>query len=163
MAEEFDLETLNATFRDFVPHNKALGLKLVSVSTAPAVAVMELPWDERFVGNPQTRVLHGGVITTMLDACSGASVYFKLQAPIPIATLDLRIDYLKPASPGKPVFARAECYQATRNVAFVRATAYQDDEADCIATAAATFMISTRGKSVTEHDAATQVRAKGGG
>jgi len=161
MAESWDLETVKAAFGDWVPHNKALGMELVSISLSPAAAVMKLPWDERLIGNPQTRVLHGGVITTMLDACCGASVHFKLQAPTPIATLDLRIDYLKPAAPEKPVFARAECYHATHNVAFVRALAYQDDEADCVATATATFMIGTRGKPVTEHDAARA--AKGGG
>jgi len=163
MAEELDLETLNAAFRDIVPHNKALGLELVGASHAPAVAVMKMPWDERFVGNPQTRVLHGGVITTMLDACGGASVFFKLMAPTPIATLDLRIDYLKPAAPEKPVFARAECYHASHNVAFVRATAYQDGEDDCVATATATYMLSTKGKSVTEHDAVVMAKAAKGG
>jgi acyl-coenzyme A thioesterase PaaI-like protein len=88
-------------------------------------------------------------VTTLLDATSGACVYMKLKKPIPIATLDLRIDYLKPSQPRRELFARAECFKATRNVAFVRATAYHD-EGDPIATATGTFMLSTKGKSVQE-------------
>jgi acyl-coenzyme A thioesterase PaaI-like protein len=89
------------------------------------------------------------VITSALDSASGAAVGSALAARVegmagwrPIATLDLRIDYMKPAMPGKDLLARAECYKLTRNVAFVRGTAYHDDPADPIATSVATFMLS---------------------
>ncbi|MEW5738673.1 MAG: PaaI family thioesterase [Myxococcota bacterium] len=147
-----DLESINAAFRDFVPHNRALGLEVTGASFEPATATLRLPYDARFAGNPDSGVLHGGVITTLLDACSGASVYFKLQAPTPIATLDLRIDYLKPATPGRDVFARAECFHVTRNVAFVRAVAYHDTPEAPIAVGNATFALSTKGRPVTESD-----------
>ena len=58
-----------------------------------------------------------------------------------IATLDLRIDYQKPATPGLDIKAHAVCYRVTRSIAFVRATAYQDAEDDPVATATACFMI----------------------
>lgn len=145
----FDLETLNTAFRDFVPHNRALGTSIVSATIEPAVIVMRLPYDERFVGNPETGVVHGGVITTALDATSGASVYLKLKAPVPIATLDLRVDFLKPATPRRDIFLRAECFRTTHNVGFVRATAYHV-ESDPIAVSTGTFMISTKGGAVTD-------------
>jgi len=88
-------------------------------------------------------VLHGGVITSMMDACCGAAVFQALSEPLPIATLDLRIDYLKPATPREAVYAQAHCYKVTRNVAFVRGVAYHDSEDDPIASAAGTFMLST--------------------
>ena len=151
-----DLEALRAAFRDFVPHNKALGMELVEATYAPAVAVLRLPWAERLVGNPDTGALHGGVITTLLDATGGAAVFLKLQAPIPIATLDLRIDYLGPGEKGQPVHARAECFHRTHNVAFVRAVAYHQDPAAPIASASATFMISTSGRSVVAAERASR-------
>lgn len=148
-AQTFDIDALNEGFREFIPHNKALGMALTKVTVTPAMAEMLLPWNEALVGNPDTRVLHGGVITTLLDACGGAAVYLHLKTPVPIATLDLRIDFLGPSTPGKDVFARAECIKATRNVAFVRMQCSHDLAGPPLATASATYMLATKGKPVT--------------
>jgi uncharacterized protein (TIGR00369 family) len=126
-----------------VPHNHALGIQVLEVRGGAGVARFLLPWAEHLVGNPETGVLHGGPITALLDATCGAAVFAALTELKPIATLDLRIDYLKPAEARRDVTARAECYKVTRNVAFVRALAFHD-EADPIAAAAGTFMIGTR-------------------
>ena len=125
-----------------VPHNRALGIEFVE-QVDPEV-VFRLPYDPRLVGNPDTGVLHGGAITAMLDAASGAAVFVVLADPVPIATLDLRIDYLRPAEAGRDVMARATCYKMTRNVAFTRAVAYHEDPADPIAHSVGTFMVSTK-------------------
>lgn len=139
------LERLNGAFTALVPHNRALGLRLEDFDREAGRAVMRLPYRSDLVGNPETGVLHGGVITTLLDACSGGAVFVRLWSPEPIATLDLRIDYLKPATPQRDVIAEATCYKTTRNVAFVRAVAHQGDAADPIASAAGTFMLGTKG------------------
>jgi len=145
-----DLEALNTGFREFIPHNKALNLALTRVQVdQPSFCEMVLPWNEALIGNPDTGVLHGGVITTLLDAAGGAAVYLHLRAPTPIATLDLRIDFLGPSTPGLPVYARAECVKATRNVAFVRMVAAHDLSGPPLATASATYMLGTKGKAVT--------------
>lgn len=136
------LAKLNRSFSELVPHNQALGLELIDV--AEAEARFRLPWDEKLVGNPHTGVLHGGAITSMMDACCGAAVFMALPAPAPIATLDLRIDYLKPATPRRAVQAHARCYKVTRHVAFVRGVAYHESEDDPVAAAAGTFMLSTK-------------------
>lgn len=150
MAEEFDrarvLPMLDAGFRRMVPHNDALGLKVLDCG--PGMVVLALPWAEHLVGNPETGVLHGGPITSLLDACGGASVFLKMMTTTPIATLDLRIDYLKPATPRRDVIAKSECYKLGRNVAFVRGLAYHDTPDDPIAASSATFMLSTKGKAV---------------
>jgi uncharacterized protein (TIGR00369 family) len=138
------LENLKQAFTDLVPHNRALGLELTDFDRA-GIVVMRLPYRPELIGNPDNGVLHGGAITTLLDAAGGASVFVALWSPDPIATLDLRIDYMKPAAPLLDVYARTHCYRLTKSVAFVRGTAYQNDESDPIATMAATFMLSTRG------------------
>jgi uncharacterized protein (TIGR00369 family) len=129
-------------FVEGIPHNRALGMQVVEISRA--TAVFKLPYSPRLVGNPDTGVLHGGAITALLDACSGAAVFAALTEWVPIATLDLRIDYLRGAEPGRDVLCRATCYKLGKNVAFTRALAYHDDEADPIASSAGTFMLSTK-------------------
>ena len=129
-------------FTDVVPHNAALGIEIVEMSREHVV--FRLPYAAKLVGNPDTGTLHGGAITALLDACSGAAVFASLTQFVPIATLDLRIDYLRPAD-NRDVIARASCYKLTRNVAFTRAVAYHDSEDDPIASSVGTFMISTKG------------------
>ena len=149
-----DLEMMNAAFRDFVPHNKELALTIVEATFVPPRVKLVLPWNERLVGNPDLGVLHGGAITTLLDAASGASVYMQLQAPTPIATLDLRVDFLGRAPRARDVYAIAECIHATSSVAFVRARAFVDDPDEPFALAASTFAINTSGRAIQPGDAA---------
>jgi uncharacterized protein (TIGR00369 family) len=129
-------------FSEHVPHNRALGLKVLEISKA--LAVFRLPYDEKLVGNPDNGVIHGGAITALIDGASGAAVFATLADFVPIATLDLRIDYLRPAEAGHAVTARAVCYKMTRNVAFTRAVAYHEDPDDPIAHSVGTFMVSTK-------------------
>ena len=108
---------------------------------APGEAWSSLPYRPVFVGDIRTSVLHGGVVTAMLDESCGMAVQLALNGNSAIATLDLRIDYQKPATPGLDITAHAVCFRVTRSIAFVRATAYQDSEDDPVATATACFMI----------------------
>ena len=134
--------TVARGFTDGIPHNRALGIEVVDMDRA--TAVFKLRYDAKLVGNPDLGTLHGGAITALLDAASGASVFAALTDWCPIATLDLRIDYLRAGEAGRDVQCRAHCYKLTRNVAFTRAVAFHDDEQDPIATSAGTFMIGTR-------------------
>lgn len=133
------LHQMGSLFTKVVPHNQALGLEFVELS--PERAILDLPYREDLVGNPETGVIHGGAITTLIDAACGTAVLGKLQKRVQrVATLDLRIDYLKPATPKRTVRAEATCFRVTRHVAFVRASAYHDAD-DPVASAAGTFVI----------------------
>ena len=121
------------------PYNAALGVYAEEATREGATVV--LPYRAELVGNPDNGVLHGGAITGVVDGACGIAVFLKRGSPARIATLDLRIDYLRPATPPKDVRVRAECHKLTRQVAFVRASAYHDDPADAIASAAGTFII----------------------
>src|SRR4051812_39486302 len=109
---------------------------------APGEAWSTLPYRPVFVGNSDTGVIHGGVVTAMLDESCGMAVQLALDGNSAIATLDLRIDYQKPATPGLDIKAHAVCLRVTRSIAFVRATAYQEEESEPVATATACFMIA---------------------
>ncbi|HEX4181287.1 MAG TPA: PaaI family thioesterase [Caulobacteraceae bacterium] len=122
------------------PQAVAIGMEMVSMDEA--TATLRAPYKAELVGDPDTGVIAGGVVTTLLDHTCGQAVMAALRAPTPIATLDLRIDYMRAAEPGLDIHAQAHCYKLTHSVAFVRATAYDRDVADPVATAQAVFMIT---------------------
>lgn len=144
---EAHLEALRALGPQIVegsPQARALRLECVRID--PGVAVMRLPWRADLVGDPETEVIAGGAVTTLLDHVCGQSVWAALEAFSPIATLDLRIDYMRAARPREGLLGYAHCYRLTRSIAFVRASAYEDAEDDPVATAQAAFMLTSRGR-----------------
>ena len=127
-----------------MPHGREIGMRLHRSSKGHAH--LSVPYDERLVGDPQTGVLHGGVITALLDSACGAAVLSAASNPAVTATLDLRIDYMRPATAGQTVHAKAECYRMTRSIAFTRAVAYHTDPDDPIASAAGSFIVEPAGE-----------------
>ncbi|RMH44660.1 MAG: PaaI family thioesterase [Alphaproteobacteria bacterium] len=135
-------------FIEAIPHSKALGMRLDALDAG--VAVISMDWDPRFVGDPQTEVIHGGAVSALMDTCCGAAVMSHPSAPASTATLDLRIDYMRPATPRQRITARAECHHVTRTVAFVRAVAHDEDADRPVAMASGAFTVepsSGRGRS----------------
>jgi uncharacterized protein (TIGR00369 family) len=122
------------------PHSRALGLEVVAVE--PQV-ILKVPYRPDLVGEPDTGVIAGGVVTTLLDLACGWATALALKEPTSFATLDLRIDYMRPAEPGRDLLATAHCYKLTRSVAFLRAVAYDADPADPVAAAQAAFMLDS--------------------
>ncbi|MEM6666777.1 MAG: PaaI family thioesterase [Pseudomonadota bacterium] len=124
-----------------VPWATELGFQVTAVEDGKAVAVA--PWRETLVGDPETGVIAGGVITALLDNICGVAVAAALKEFKSMATLDLRIDYMRPASRGEDVIAEAECFHVTRSVAFCHAWAYHEDRSRLVATASAAFALNT--------------------
>ncbi len=145
--DEARYHEIGQRFAGVIPHVHALGIQFVAA--ARGRAILQLPWQERLIGNLDTGVLHGGVITTLIDTASGLAVFLALDKPPAIATLDLRIDYLKPASARVALLAEATCYKVTRSIAFVRAVAHHGDAADPIANSVSTFMLDSSGRPLT--------------
>jgi len=146
MSEHLDrMREISGAMNQGSPQARALGFETVSMDHG--VAVLRVPYDAKLIGDPDTGVVAGGVVTTLLDHCCGQAVHTAIDNFKFIATLDLRIDYMRAAEPGKDIFARAHCFKVTRNVAFVRAVAYDNDPDDPVASATAAFMLdSSKGK-----------------
>jgi uncharacterized protein (TIGR00369 family) len=128
-------------FIEAIPHACALGMRLEALGDGQAT--LSMPYDLRLVGDPSSGVLHGGAVFSLMDTASGAAVMCHPLAPVSTATLDLRVDYMRPATPGQRVTARAECYHVTRTVAFVRVTTTDDDQTRPVATATGAFTFDT--------------------
>lgn len=139
--DKFQRMIRSQKFLDRIPHMSAIGLQLVDF--APGAVTVRLPYSLDLVGNPDTGVLAGGAISAVLDNVCGSAVVARVEKSAAFATLDLRIDYMRPAEPGKDIFAKAHCYKATRSVAFVRAVAYDDNPDDPVAAAQAAFMLDS--------------------
>ncbi|ANK13178.1 PaaI family thioesterase [Erythrobacter neustonensis] len=101
---------------------------------------LELPWREDLLGDRDRPVLASGPIISLMDMASGMAIWQTQGTFRPVATLDLRVDYQRPARERASVKGRVECYRITRSAAFVRGIAYDDDIADPVAHVAGTFM-----------------------
>ncbi|GGH32697.1 uncharacterized domain 1-containing protein [Cribrihabitans marinus] len=134
-----DKTVIAKQFIEAIPHARALGLELTHIGDGEAE--IGLPYNPDLVGDPRTGVIHGGAVSAMLDTCCGAAVMSHPSAPGGTATIDLRIDYMRAAQPGQTITTRAVCYHITRNVAFVRATACDDDADRPVATASGAFTV----------------------
>ena len=128
---------------DLPPHAKAIGME--QLESVDHKCLIRVPYAPHLIGDPDTGIIHGGVITAALDNASGWAIrcHKDWQDGLSMATLDIRIDYMKPAAPGEDLFVEAECYQMGRSVAFVRAFAFHDDIADPIAASVGAFMMGT--------------------
>lgn len=134
-----DKTKLAQQFMEALPHARALGMKLTDIGEGTAEFTMD--YDERFVGDPETGVIHGGAVSALMDTCCGAAALSHPGNRGSTATIDLRIDYMRPATPGQKITAQAECYHITRSVAFVRARAIDHDDSLPVATATGTFSV----------------------
>jgi uncharacterized protein (TIGR00369 family) len=160
MAQRYALEALfgenRDEFVDHVPHCREIGMRCVRVG--PCEATLMIPYREELVGDPTRGVVFGGVITTLLDQAGGVATLCSLPEITTIATIDLRIDYLRAAAPGRDLTGRAECIRRTRSVAFVRGTAWDDDPEDPFAICIGTFML---GANPTEHPLLYKIQEEG--
>ena len=120
-------------------HTHSLGFKLESVD-APRIR-MRVPYRSEFIGDPDSGVLSGGLVSTLLDHVGGMSVWLALNQFQSIATLDMRVDYMRAAAPGKDLLAEAECYRLNRTMAFVRAWAFEETPDNPVAASQAAYII----------------------
>ncbi len=123
-----------------VGHNGALDLQWHGA--ADDWVELRLPWRDALIGDEEARLMASGPIFTLMDNATSLAIWRKMEAFRPQATLDFRIDYIRPARSGRDVIGRGECYRLTRSIAFVRGIAHDGDADDPVAHCAGTFMFT---------------------
>ncbi len=138
MVQKGFFEALRVNFAQAIPHTRECGMTVDALDETGARARM--PFRPDWLGDTERGVYHTGVVTTLVDTVSGVAAMAAAGRFETIATLDLRMDFLRPAVQGKDLHAHATCYRMTRSIAFVRASAWQDDEREPVAVSHSTFM-----------------------
>ena len=126
---------------DRLPYARFLGLRSDQDGD---VLTVTMPFADRLIGNPMLPALHGGATAALLELAAVAQValsYPRLRLPRPI---NVTVAYLRTGRP-VDVHARARISKAGRRVAHVLAEAWQEDEAQPIASLTAHFLVA-------EHD-----------
>ncbi|MFN3814741.1 PaaI family thioesterase [Brevundimonas sp.] len=138
------IESLLPQLASGAAHTHALGFQYEALDGESVT--LRAPYRDELVGDPVAGVLAGGLVTTMLDHVGGLAVWVALGEFRPIATLDLRVDYMRAAEPGRDLLARSRCYRLTHSIGFVRAFAYESDPDDPVAAAQAAYIINSDGE-----------------
>jgi uncharacterized protein (TIGR00369 family) len=138
-ADRFDPALFMAYVRR-AGHSGALGISYLG--HGEDWAELSLPYDERLVGMVESGIIASGPIVSLMDMATGLAIWIRLGKFRHQATLDLRVDYLRPARPGNAITGRGTCYGVTRSVAFVRGLAHDGDPEDPVANVTGTFMFT---------------------
>ncbi len=137
-----DLLSRAQKFVEALPHARDLRMKVTEADEG--TGTIEMPYDEKLIGDPETRVIAGGAVSALMDTCCGLAVINHPLNHGVTATLDLRIDYMRPANPGETITSQAECFHVTRSVAFVRAQAWDAERETPVAMATGAFTVQER-------------------
>lgn len=124
-----------------IPYARASNMHVTEASQNHATLAMPAHGD--WTGDSERQLTHPGVLTVLADTACGVAVGTALDVMEPFATLDLRMDYLRPAVADRELVCHAECHRLSRSVAFVRGEIRQPGQDEVLATVHATFMRAT--------------------
>lgn len=131
--------------KDFLTHEhslfRSLDLKPILIGKGKATFSMALP--RSFAGADGN--VHGGLFTIIIDSIFGLTVFTALEDIKPIATINLRTDYMGSASPGARATCTAECEAVRGEIAYVSGRLTLDATGELLATGSGAFMVGTKG------------------
>ncbi|SDK27977.1 PaaI family thioesterase [Billgrantia gudaonensis] len=125
-------------FVTVIPHTRELGLEVMAVD--PPEVLMRQPWHDDLLGDVSRGLVHGGLLTMLLDTACGSSVLCALPTPEVCPTLDLRVDHYRPAVGGYPIWARARAVRVSESIVFTEGLLWQESEERPVARGIANFV-----------------------
>lgn len=131
--------------RDFLAHEhslfRTLDLKPILIGKGKATFSMLMPADFAAADGS----VHGGLYTIILDLIFGLAVFTALEEIKPIATINLRTDFVGLIAPGARAVCEAECEAVNSDVAHVSGRLFAEATGDLLATGTGAFMVGTKG------------------
>lgn len=133
-----------------IPFNRTLGLKLKSIE--PDTVHLTFTMRNELVGNFLQNILHGGVISSVLDMAGGAAAIVSAVQKLPAHSLDelsaqlgksstvnLHVDYLRPGK-GEHFVAKSWVLRSGNKITVTRMELFNQDDI-LIATASGTYLV----------------------
>ncbi|WP_114416337.1 PaaI family thioesterase [Marinospirillum perlucidum] len=124
-------------FMALIPHCKALNMQAEAVTDEGVLLSLEA--SSPFVGNAQRQLIHGGVLSVLMDTACGSAAIMQLPEPEVCPTIDLRLDHYRPATQGRKIYCRAWVTRLARQIVFTEGLIWQD-EAEPLVKGTGTFM-----------------------
>ncbi|MCD6060451.1 MAG: hypothetical protein K0R03_343 [Moraxellaceae bacterium] len=138
-----NFEAAKVFFGSHHPLFKTMGIDIARIDNGKAE--MTMPFSMQL--SDHRGALHRGALVTLLDTTCGLAIFSALQTMRPIATIDLRVDYLRPTPTGVGLRAVVDCVATTATVAFIVGKALAEGQEEPVATVAGSFAIDTMGPS----------------
>lgn len=124
-------------FIALLPHCRMLDMTATSASETDLV--LSLEGEPRFAGNAEAGLIHGGLLTVLMDTACGSAAILALPEPEVCPTVDLRMDHYQAAQVGQRLYCRARVTRLTRQIVFTEGLIWQQ-EGQPIAKGTGTFM-----------------------
>lgn len=132
-------EVLRQVMEEMIPFNRWLGVRMTRAESG--FARLEIPFREELIGDPLRPALHGGVLSALADAAGGGAVWTVIEDErARVSTIDLRIDYLRPAKLER-VIAEATVVRVGNRVGVADVKLFQSDPSETIATGKGVYNI----------------------
>ena len=137
--ERWDRDTLVQFFQEGIPFNQLLGMCVQSLETGRCA--IRIPTRDALIGDPNRPALHGGVLSALADAAGGLAIFSALPRGDTTSTVDLRIDYLRPAQVDADLVAEAAIMRLGNRVAAADCVVHQGDRANPVAVCRAVYNV----------------------
>lgn len=118
-------------FENVIPFNKFLGMEIVELREGYVKA--RLDFREEFIGDTWRRRWHGGLLATVMDSVGGAvGVAYFTSLEDKMATIDLRVDYLKGAK-AEPIIVEGELVRLGNRIMVTRMKVFNEGSDELLA------------------------------
>jgi uncharacterized protein (TIGR00369 family) len=142
--QETYFKALKELFEQKIRFNAFLGMKVDVLE--PGFARLRIPYFDELIGDPNRPALHGGVVSTLADTAGGIAAFTSVRPGDLLSTVDLRVDYLRPAGQ-MDLIADGKVLRIGNRVAVSDIVVYQDDAERHIATGKGVYNVKRTPKS----------------